>query len=495
MAAVQDTQPGTQITEQVPPSQSTNNASQFVRQLGELAADTLRKPGTNLKDREARLHILLLPYLDLSPISRYMLGRHYRRLSSEERSNYQEAFNDYVLQLSSVHLGGYVGEKLTVVSERLAEWPRDTTDIVVRTRVDRPSGSPAAADWRIRIRDNRYQIIDIVVEGTSVGLTREEIFAAFQRGGIEQVIAMLRQRTAAIQDTQPAALAAEQALPSQKTKLPIETPVAEAETLQDKTSDGVEIPGLGIRIAAHDSGNIVITDVEPSGTAAQKGLRPGDLIVEINQEKVISPADAAEKIDLSGRGVLLLVAREGDYQWVSVQIDRTKNIDWTKTQSAYSDVSKFDVAGIRLLMDIGDVKNKFPNARILEDIVTVGSTKQSATFVGIYSLHYYGDDFLVDVYAATTRQVYQVNFRQKLPGLTEKEILEKLISKYGRPKLAELLYHWGKPDDKYLRAKVTYGVVELTLGDYLLSRENPYLVERKKRAIEKEVVKKPEVRF
>ena len=42
---------------------------------------------------------------------------------------------------------------------------------------------------------------------------------------------------------------------------------------------------------------VVITDVESDSGAQQKGLQPGTLVVEVNQEKVSSPAEIIAKID------------------------------------------------------------------------------------------------------------------------------------------------------------------------------------------------------
>ena len=70
---------------------------------------------------------------------------------------------------------------------------------------------------------------------------------------------------------------------------------------------------------------VVITDVDAEGTGAEKGLRPGDVIVEVDQEQVGSPAEVADKVekakDEGFRVVTLLVFRQGDFQWVAVRID------------------------------------------------------------------------------------------------------------------------------------------------------------------------------
>ncbi|UCH73885.1 MAG: DegQ family serine endoprotease [Rhodospirillales bacterium] len=74
-----------------------------------------------------------------------------------------------------------------------------------------------------------------------------------------------------------------------------------------------------------DVEGVVVTDVDVDSGAAEKGLRKGDVIVEVNQEKVTTPDAVAAKIEdasKSGRrSVLLLINREGDLRFVALRIE------------------------------------------------------------------------------------------------------------------------------------------------------------------------------
>jgi serine protease Do len=69
---------------------------------------------------------------------------------------------------------------------------------------------------------------------------------------------------------------------------------------------------------------VVITEVKPGSSAAEKGLQPGDVIVEVDQEEVATPSDVAEKVAAAEqegyRVVTLLVYSGGDFRWVAVRI-------------------------------------------------------------------------------------------------------------------------------------------------------------------------------
>ena len=73
------------------------------------------------------------------------------------------------------------------------------------------------------------------------------------------------------------------------------------------------------------SAGVVISVVEPSSPAADKRLQAGDVVVEINQEPVKQPADAADKLKtLKSAGktsALLLVANaQGEVRFVAVPV-------------------------------------------------------------------------------------------------------------------------------------------------------------------------------
>jgi serine protease Do len=92
---------------------------------------------------------------------------------------------------------------------------------------------------------------------------------------------------------------------------------------------GMSMAGLTSELAEKfqldgDTEGVVITEVEDDSDAARKGLRPGDVIVEINQTKVTSPTEIEVKVQealkLGRRSVLLQVQRGGDLNFVALRI-------------------------------------------------------------------------------------------------------------------------------------------------------------------------------
>jgi serine protease Do len=105
----------------------------------------------------------------------------------------------------------------------------------------------------------------------------------------------------------------------------------------EEESDGTrDLPSLGLSLGAMTEdrrgefeledglGGVVITGVDDGGSADEKGLKPGDVIVEVDQERVASPAEVERFVEQAResqrRSLTLLVYRGGEYQWIVLRI-------------------------------------------------------------------------------------------------------------------------------------------------------------------------------
>ena len=103
-----------------------------------------------------------------------------------------------------------------------------------------------------------------------------------------------------------------------------------------------EIAGLGARLSpltdelrdkfkiGADQKGVVVTDVTQDGSAAGRGLKAGDVIVEVQQEPVTTPADVQERMDkyrkLNRKTVLMLIQSGDGLRWVPLPLalDQTR---------------------------------------------------------------------------------------------------------------------------------------------------------------------------
>ena len=73
-----------------------------------------------------------------------------------------------------------------------------------------------------------------------------------------------------------------------------------------------------------DQKGVLITGVLQGTPAADKGLKPGDVIIEVQQEEVITPADVQDRVEkvrkANRRSVLMLVQTGEGLQWVPLSL-------------------------------------------------------------------------------------------------------------------------------------------------------------------------------
>jgi len=106
------------------------------------------------------------------------------------------------------------------------------------------------------------------------------------------------------------------------------------------TTKPTDIAGLGIKIAPisqdlkdkfqlnADQKGVVITDVSPGSTAADRGLKPGDVIIEVQQGEVTSPEDVQKRVEAARKAdrkfVLMLIQRQDGVQYMPLSLSKDK---------------------------------------------------------------------------------------------------------------------------------------------------------------------------
>ncbi len=100
-----------------------------------------------------------------------------------------------------------------------------------------------------------------------------------------------------------------------------------------------ETAALGMKLAAltdelrdhfdldEEARGVVVTEVDPDSSAAELGIQPGDVILEVGLEEVASPADVLSRVEEANsakrKSVLMLLDRGGDQRFVAVEINRS----------------------------------------------------------------------------------------------------------------------------------------------------------------------------
>ncbi len=168
-------------------------AQNFIDNMGSRALGFLANDSLTAEKKSSEFRNLLEDSFDMRTIARFALGRYWRTASDSQRNEYVKLFNKMVIEVYTQRFDEYSGQKFSVVSAR----PEGKKDAVVTSVISSPSGPDVQVDWRVRYKNNRYQIVDVVVEGVSMSLTqRSEFSTVIQRGGgdIEVLLTHLKSR-------------------------------------------------------------------------------------------------------------------------------------------------------------------------------------------------------------------------------------------------------------------------------------------------------------
>jgi phospholipid transport system substrate-binding protein len=167
--------------------------AEFIRNVGQEAIASLTGHDVSQAEREKRFRRILERAFDMRAIARFTLGRYWRIASKKERQEYVELFEAFVVQSYAVRFKGYNGESFEVGEVREV----GRKDKLVVSEIGQHKGPPIHINWRVR-GNNGYRIVDVVVEGISMGITQRDEFASVIRnhgGKVEGLLAALRKKT------------------------------------------------------------------------------------------------------------------------------------------------------------------------------------------------------------------------------------------------------------------------------------------------------------
>ncbi len=163
-----------------PPSlaDSSSDATAFIQGLSDQAIASLTAPGISREEREARARVLLNDNFAVPTIGQFVLGRYWRTASDEERAEYLRLFEELIVVTYVDRFSRYSGERLRVIN---ALSDTDSGDVTVNSEITRPAGAPVQVGWRVRRVPPSFKIVDVIVEGVSMGQTQRSDFASVIR--------------------------------------------------------------------------------------------------------------------------------------------------------------------------------------------------------------------------------------------------------------------------------------------------------------------------
>jgi phospholipid transport system substrate-binding protein len=163
-----------------------------LRQMSEYVTDVVRRDTSILTD-PVRLRALaneaVLPHVDFVTLSRWVLGKHWRKATPAQREAFMTQFREMLLVTYLRNVTSYRETAVRFLPLRAA--PQDDR-VVVQAEVE-PQGMPVVnVMFRMHRVDGQWLIYDVAVEGVSLVATHRSGFSQeISRNGLDGLIARL----------------------------------------------------------------------------------------------------------------------------------------------------------------------------------------------------------------------------------------------------------------------------------------------------------------
>lgn len=154
-------------------------AEHFIDSMAQKGLGFLADTSMSTEQKKEAFAGLLNKSFDMNTIGRFSLGRYWRVSTAEQRREYLDLFNNMVVQVYADRFSEYSGQAFETAGFR-QESEKDT--IVTSFVIDK--NAKVQVDWRVRHKNGRYKVVDVMVEGVSMSMTQRSDFSAvIQRGG------------------------------------------------------------------------------------------------------------------------------------------------------------------------------------------------------------------------------------------------------------------------------------------------------------------------
>ena len=165
----------------------------FIRDMAKDSIESLSSERIGTEERERRFRDIIRRAFDMRIVARFALGRYWRVASKMQREEYLGLFEDYIVKTYTARFKVKNGDNFRV--GKVIEINK--LDKLVLSEIVQPKGQPVKMNWRVR-GSSDYRIVDVIVEGISMGITQRDEFASVIRNGggkVEDLLSALRKKT------------------------------------------------------------------------------------------------------------------------------------------------------------------------------------------------------------------------------------------------------------------------------------------------------------
>ena len=113
-------------------------------------------------DKRMEIRKIARDLFDFEEVTRRTLSRHWAARTQEERAEFVALFTELLERSYTMRVEAYSGENITYIGEAI-----DANYATVRSRVVTDRRSELTLDYRLHLRDGRWRVYDLQIDGVS----------------------------------------------------------------------------------------------------------------------------------------------------------------------------------------------------------------------------------------------------------------------------------------------------------------------------------------
>jgi len=128
----------------------------FVQENATLVLNALDDPELTPSERSAKFNVFMDEFSNLNRISRFVIGKYSRRFNEDELTRYRASYRAYSLVNYETQFDEYRGSVIDIINSY--DRKRDS---IVNSIIRKDDGETLEVSWRVRARDEGYEVIDV----------------------------------------------------------------------------------------------------------------------------------------------------------------------------------------------------------------------------------------------------------------------------------------------------------------------------------------------
>ena len=166
---------------------NAEGSKNFVEKLGKEVIETVSDEKLSDSQRRTNFRYLYLNAFDNFYISRFVLGRYWKRIDKSVKEEFVKTFNDYIVSTYAPKFEGWQGEFKAVDALIEKNFYNVKMDVINK------NGPVLKLIWKIYLDKNKnFKILDVNIDGVSMLVTQRAEFMSVIKNNPDGVVGLIK---------------------------------------------------------------------------------------------------------------------------------------------------------------------------------------------------------------------------------------------------------------------------------------------------------------